>query len=168
MKTVLLSVFFYLVITQIGYAQNSLVKNYQHLQVSGAQQVSMEESKGKVGSEAAAYANEYEALNSGLSSYGYIVWGTEDELLEDGIISKDTVWSYKEVAHFGREEMERFIQVETDSLNSINIPGVLKYMLTDHAEESYKVQKGEITELKILEKEKFWDKGNFLVVVTKE
>lgn len=168
MKTILSSTLLYLVITQIGYAQNSLVKNYQHLQVSDNQQISSNVQTGKVGSELGAYVNEYEELNSGLSSYGYIIWGTEDELLADGIISQDTSWSYKDVANFGREEMEQFIQVETDSLNSINIPGVLKYMLTNHANGSYEIEQGQLAELKILEKERFWTNGNFLVVVTKD
>ncbi len=167
MKTILLSTLFYLAITQIGHAQNSLVKNYQHLQVAQEGQVSENEQRGKVGSELAAYVNEYESLNAGLNSYGYIIWGTEDELVADGIISKDTSWSYKEVENFGREEMERFVQIETDSLNSINIPGVLEYMLTNHANGSYQINKGEISELKIIEKEKFWTNGNFLVLVTK-
>jgi len=170
MKTILLSASMFFAFSLLSNAQNSLVKNYQQFRLSQDELVDEKEEgkeKGKIGSELAAYANEYEELNSGLNTYGYIVWGTEEELLADGIISKDSSWSYKDVASFGREEMEMFVQVETDSLSSINIPGVLKYMLTEHAQESYEIAQGEVAELKIIEKEKFWTKGNFLVVVTK-
>lgn len=174
MKTFLLSALVLFVAFAHVNGQAKLVKNYQTYQIAEvAQEIDSpkpinEQHKAKLAGEGAAYINDYEQLNTGLNSYGYITWGTKEELIAEGIIQQNAEWSYDEVQNYGREEMEKFIQIETDSLSSINIPGALQYLLTLHDKNSYEVQNGDITELKILEKETFWANGNFLVVITQE
>ena len=119
----------------------------------------------KVAGEYASFSDTPVVDNNEFYPDAFITWGTMADLAGDGLLQRGGEWSYKKAEHYSREEMEMFLQVNSDSTSSIRIPGVLKRMLTLHDKSSYKINKGEYSELIILKKDKFWEHGNFLVVV---
>ncbi|UZR93548.1 hypothetical protein [Chondrinema litorale] len=119
----------------------------------------------KVAAEYASFSDTPILENDDYFPDAFIAWGTLADLAGDGLLQRGGKWSYEKAESYNREEMEMFLQVNSDSTSSIRIPGVLKRMLTLHDASSYKINKGEYSELRILNKDKFWENGHFLVVV---